>query len=470
MKNHDYINNWKSSHLEERFLASILCRNDAILDIIDIISVDMFESNVNSNIYHCMISLFENKCMFDEIILFDKLEQEGFLAKTPNISTGDIKEYVYNTLKNAEVTAIKIAEYAKHIKKRYKIRYGINKHKEAIEKIYVCNDESLVDEISQNTALEISSITENKNNTIQKIGLDTKQLLTDINYKLNIDTIEVSGKKTGWHAIDIALDGLHPGCVYNFTGPSRSGKSTWQRQCMLYRAKENNLKKIEDSPVLCFSSEETKQKMDIYLISQSMNISRKYIIQPKLYFIENGIEQTTENIYKFLNDIKYHSELVKGLNILIDESPCIELSSLIAKAKKTKLQYGKIDSIFVDHTNIVRVAGANDIQRVPEIYMRLKALAKDLNVPIVPLHQMNNSIKESEDRRPSEFNLKWGGIIENCDAVMLLYRPSIYNDLIIKRPDLKDVCEIIFEKIRDGEQRDPLSMLFNGTNFHESKF
>ena len=467
MSLNDFINNYSSDELEKRFLASILYRNDSLLDVIDIINYKMFEYEENSNIYHYMLKLFEEKSEFDDIILLNKIKESGYISKNPKFN---IEQYI-DVIKNAETTSIKIKEYAKNIRKRYKKRYAIDKLKKAVEQISVCDDDSIIDNISQNAALDICNIVEDKANSIQKTGLDTDKLLADINLRLITEETIINGKKTGWFNLDIALDGFKNGQLINFTGHESSGKSTWARQYALYRAKENYYKGITDSPVLYFSIEMTKEEIDLAFISQSSNINKEFIEHPKLYFIDTGLEQNTENIKYYNDKIKEHSELVNLLNILIDDSPLMDITSLIAKAKKIKLQYGKIDSIVIDHTDILDVDGVSDDNtRIYKIYKGLKALAKELDTTIVALHQFNSQTKDNKDYRPTTFSLNYGKPIrQNCDVILLLYRPALFDDLIIQRPDLENYCDIAYGKVRGRRRRSPQQMTFDGQKFYEKK-
>ena len=142
------------------------------------------------------------------------------------------------------------------------------------------------------------------------------------------------------------------------------------------------------------------------------------------------------------------AEDISNSKMVIDDTPGITISELRSKARKYKLDYD-IQIIFIDYLQLMAGNGKTDNrqQEISDISRALKALARELNIPIIALSQLNRSVEQREDHRPMLSDLRESGAIEqDADVVMFLYRDDYYN----KDTDKKNISEVIIAKQRNG--------------------
>ncbi len=448
--------------IEERLLGAILYRNDAILDVLDIVKPEMFSLKQHSDLYLCMQDLYSNNINFDNAILINKVS---------NMSIEN-KEYIIKLIDkiyNEYTTSIKAKTYGKQIYLNYKDRFTDKKLTELIEKrrSKIISGDKYIQELNKVT-LDINDLAYGKE-AETKINLDSDNLIKNLEKKLDSDVNEVNGLRMGFKKIDMITDGLKPGNLVNLTGDSGSGKSLIALQIALNICEENSKNIVQ-----YFSLEMSRDELQNRAISILSGINAKYLENPKLYFLRKDKEgniicnDNDEERNKFFNRVKIASDKLSGFKLFIDETAGIEIQDIESRVKKSALQEGLPKLIIIDHLDLLH-NHENPVRDIPLICMKLKKLAKDLKVPILTLHQFSNSLTNAEDRRPNIFNLKGSsGLRHNCDLIMLLYRADIYPDIVRKYPELKGVCELTFAKIRGRSQpTEALPLEFKGIKIIE---
>jgi replicative DNA helicase len=140
---------------------------------------------------------------------------------------------------------------------------------------------------------------------------------------------------------------------------------------------------------------------------------------------------------------------LRDAKMFIDETPALTPTELRARARRIKREHG-LDLIVVDYLQLMQVPGTQDNRatEIAEISRGLKALAKELNVPVIALSQLNRGVEQRENKRPVMSDLREsGGIEQDADIILMLYRDEVYNP----QSPAKGTAEIIITKHRNGE-------------------
>jgi replicative DNA helicase len=142
--------------------------------------------------------------------------------------------------------------------------------------------------------------------------------------------------------------------------------------------------------------------------------------------------------------------VMKGNNLIIDDRPALTPQQVRAKALKVKRQHGRINVIMVDYMQLMTINGRSEgrTNEITKISGSLKALAKELDCPVIALAQLNRDLEKRPNKRPMMSDLRESGAIEqDADIIMFLYRDEVYNE----NSEYKGICECIFGKFRQGE-------------------
>jgi replicative DNA helicase len=156
--------------------------------------------------------------------------------------------------------------------------------------------------------------------------------------------------------------------------------------------------------------------------------------------------------------------MMKSSNIYIDDTPALSPTEVRARARRLKREHG-LDMIVVDYLQLMQVPGnkENRTAEISEISRSLKALAKELSVPVIALSQLNRSVEQRTDKRPVSSDLRESGAIEqDADVIMMIYREEVYNP----ETPRKGIADIIITKQRNGPTGDvELTFLGKFTKF-----
>ena len=239
----------------------------------------------------------------------------------------------------------------------------------------------------------------------------------------------VTGLPTGFTDLDYQMSGFQPSDLILVAARPSMGKTAFVLNIAQYMAFEKHL------TVAIFSLEMSKEQ----LVNRLFSLESKVDAQ----VLRNGN----------LKDEEW-SKLIEGAgiigdsNMIIDDTPGISISELRSKCRKYKLEQG-LDIIMIDYLQLMSGGGRSESrqQEISEISRSLKALARELNVPVVALSQLSRAVEQRPDHRPMLSDLRESGAIEqDADVVMFLYRDDYYN----KDTEQKNVAEVIVAKQRNG--------------------
>lgn len=454
--------NKQPSKVEEKILKAIFKKNDSIIDVVDIITPQMFTIAEYANIYEAMISLYKSnsKITDDSVKLW--LEDNGYV----------VDFNVIKKLYNEGYTAIKIKESGLILRELHNRRYMLSKIHEIIDK----QEEKPT--VSEDILQQINNIAIKSgeqisyNDSATRCFSDKNRILADIDSRLNRPEAEI-GLTTGWKSIDFDLGGFYRGQLICLCASSGAGKSwiSWET-CIQMCMNNPNLK------ALYFSLEMKKDELEDRAISILSGIPTNAIQRPRQYFKkydETGVLhdyflEDKKRVEEFKSKIKNAVDTLANLNITIDDEGGLKIEDILARIQRYILKNGGCDLIFIDHTYLLRNInvdmGTSD--EFGNIYYSLKNVAKKYNCVVYALHQLNMEVKNNSDRRPSIYNIRGSSqIIDNCDILMLLYNSNIHKDLIKQNPELKDIIDITFGKVRSNKLPDNIELKFTNNGIVE---
>jgi len=239
-----------------------------------------------------------------------------------------------------------------------------------------------------------------------------------------------SGLPTGLHNFDKMTNGLQPADLLILAGRPSMGKTSFAMNIV------ENVAIKEKVPVAVFSLEMSAEQLVIRMISSWGRIDQTRLRSGQL---------TEDDWPKITSAIGIMNE---NARLFIDDTPALSPSELRARARRLKREHD-IGLVMVDYLQLMQVPGTseNRTNEISEISRSLKALAKELDVPVIALSQLNRQVEQRDNKRPRMSDLREsGGIEQDADVIMFVYRDEVYNE---DTPD-KGIAEIIIGKQRNG--------------------
>jgi replicative DNA helicase len=265
--------------------------------------------------------------------------------------------------------------------------------------------------------------------------IEIQPLLTQVMERIDMlyhrdNPSDITGVPTGYHDLDSRTSGLQPGDLVIIAGRPSMGKTALALNMAEHVAVENRL------PVAVFSMEMAGTQLAMRMLGSIGRLDQHKLRTGKLS--DEDWNRLTTAVGK-LHDAPIH----------IDETPALNALELRARARRLHRQYGTLGLIVVDYLQLMEASsqGENRATEISEISRSLKALAKELKVPVVALSQLNRALEQRPNKRPQMADLRESGAIEqDADLILAIYRDEVYN------PDSpeKGIAEINILKQRNG--------------------
>ena len=266
---------------------------------------------------------------------------------------------------------------------------------------------------------------------------DIQQLLTRVMERVEMlyqrdNPSDITGVPTGYRDLDERTSGLQGGDLIIVAGRPSMGKTAFALNIAEHVAVENRL------PVAVFSMEMSGTQLAMRMLGSIGHLDQHKLRTGRL---------TDEDWNRLTNAVgKLHEAPIH-----IDESAAINALELRARARRLHRQYGKLGLIVIDYLQLMSSTGdsedENRATQISAMSRSLKALAKELDVPVVALSQLNRGLEQRPNKRPVMSDLRESGAIEqDADLILFIYRDEVYND---SSPD-KGIAEIIIGKQRNG--------------------
>ena len=400
-----------------------MVNNDIIDEVSTIISPNIFYDPAHVKIYEVIESLNNKGMIANPITLKNFFEKDNMLIEVGGT------EYLVK-LTRFSGSAKQAVDYAKVIHEMYLRR-----------ELVLISDKLSSDTLNANSqeqnAENIIEITEKSLFDLAERGSFSQSFLK-FNEALD-QTIEMAtlamksdqgivGVPTGLTDLDEKLGGLHKSDLVILAGRPCMGKTALATN-IAYHAAQNLLSRHEKSSIAFFSLEMSSEQLSTRILSEQARIKSDDIRRGKVTESEiNRYIETSRNIY--------------NLPLYIDETPAITISTLSNRARRIKRLFG-LNLIVVDYIQLMRAPNSNNrgdnrVQEVSEITQGLKALAKELKVPVLALSQLSRAVESRDDKKPQLSDLRESGSIEqDADVVMFVYREAYY--LENKQPKLGSI-------------------------------
>ncbi|MBU5612786.1 replicative DNA helicase [Geomonas azotofigens] len=413
----------QSIEAEMSILGGILVDNEAINRVLEVLTPEEMYRESHRKIMRAMIELNERGEPCDLITMTTILRKKGELDEVGGGA-------YLATLVDFVPMAANISYYCKIVKEKYITRKLISAATDIVSHGF--EDKVEVEELLDSAQKVIFEISENK---LRPSYYKVSDILKDTikNIELLYEKKElVTGVPTGYTDLDKLTAGFHAGDLVIIAGRPAMGKTTFALNVAQYAAVDSDKK----FPAAIFSLEMPKEQLVERLLCSASRVD--------LTRLRSGHLQ--ENDWPKL--IK-GAGLLHSSKIFIDDTPSITVMELRSKARRLKAEHD-IGIIVIDYLQLMR-GGANSESRqqeISEISRSLKALAKELSIPVIALSQLNRSLEQRTDKRPMMSDLRESGAIEqDADIIMFVYRGEVYDK---ENEDLKGKAEVIIGKHRSG--------------------
>ncbi len=450
---------------EQALLGAILANNQALEKVEDFLDVKDFSNKVNGLIFSSLKKIIQNGQLADLNTIKLYLEHNSEF-----INFGGL-EYLLKITENS-ISIINSKQYGEIIHDLAIRRKLINVGTNLVNDSYVSSEEQDAFNLIEKTEENLFSLT--NEGEIQRGPREFNEILNnalDHAEKAFKKSDDVVGTKTGLSDFDKKIGGLHKSDLIIIAGRPSMGKTAFATNIAYNistpKNKKNDHNETEEKKkVLFFSLEMSSDQLATRLMSEISNISSENI--------------RTGNLSKGdFNKIISASDRLKKLSLYIDDSPALTISSIRTRARRLKRKEG-LDLIVVDYLQLIssesRNLNDNRVKEISDITRGLKAIAKDLNIPVVALSQLSRKVEDREDKRPQLADLRESGSIEqDADLVVFLYREEYYlartepqegTEKHIawtsKMDEVHNIAEVIIAKHRHG----PISKVklhFNAT-------
>lgn len=417
-----------SIEAEQSILGGLLIDNKAIDRIAGRVSASDFYRNDHRIIFIHISKLIDNNDPADIVTVAESLEQNAELTKVGGVG------YLGLVAENTP-TSSNIIGYAKIVRERSIMRNLVEVGSDIVESAFSPQGkdaQQLLDE-SESKIFQIADA-----GTSEKLGfIDIKELLPkaaqriDDLYQLD-DPNGVTGVPSGYSDLDQKTAGLQPGDLIIIAGRPSMGKTSLALNIAEHVGMEAGL------PVAIFSMEMGAAQLTMRLLGSVGKLDQHKM---RIGQLEDEDWPKLTNALGVLNEAP----------IFIDEGSALNSYEVRARARRLHRQQGKLGLIVIDYIQLMSSANEqsneNRATEVSEISRSLKALAKELNVPVVALSQLNRSVESRPDKRPMMSDLRESGAIEqDADVIMFIYRDEVYNPETAE----KGVAEILLSKQRNG--------------------
>jgi len=412
-------------------LGGILIDNDAINRVLEMLTPEDFYRESHRKIFQAMMKLSDTREPCDLITMTDMLKKAGELEEVGGAA-------YLATLVDYVPTAANIAYYCKMVKEKSTNRKLISVATEIVSRGY--DEQADVEELLDKAQKEIYEISENKSRPqyvpVQAVLKEAFNILKNLHDQKE----HVTGVPTGYVDLEHKTAGFQPGNLIIIAARPSMGKTTLALNIAQYASAESK-KKV---PSVIFSLEMGKEELVMRFLA---SIARVDFGRMRTGHFHDSDWPRLTRAAGILHDAK----------IFIDDSPSISVLELRSKARRLKSEHD-IGLVIVDYLQLMR-GGANPESRqqeISEISRALKGLAKELNVPVVALSQLNRELEKRADKRPMMSDLRESGAIEqDADVIMFVYREAVYCE-DCRKPDTtcskghERNAEIIIGKQRNG--------------------
>ena len=421
-----------SIEAEQSVIGSMLMGREAIMAASEILTSDDFYQHQYGVIFDAMVELFNEGKPVDLVTLQNRLREKDV---PPEISS---MEFVRDLL-NAVPTSANVRHYANIVSEKAVLRRLIKLteeiendcylNKEPVEVIMEETEKKMFQLLGQRNSGDFMPIRQVVINTLENIerASKTKGNVTGI----PTGFIDLDYRTSGCPDLDYKTSGLQNSDFILIAARPSMGKTAFVLNIAQYMAFK------KDKAVAIFSLEMSREQLMNRLLSMESKVDSQHLRTGNL---------KDDEWSKLIES----AGMIGESRLMIDDTPGISIGEMRSKCRKYKLEHG-LDIIIIDYLQLMSGSGKSSSesrqQEISDISRSLKALARELNVPVVALSQLSRAVEQRTDHRPMLSDLRESGAIEqDADVVMFIYRDDYYN----KDSENKGIAEIIIAKQRNG--------------------
>ncbi|MCR4670475.1 MAG: replicative DNA helicase [Saccharofermentans sp.] len=405
---------------EQSVIGSMLMDKDAIVVASEILNKDDFYEKQYGILFSAMVDLFNSAKPVDLVTLKARLKEMDVPEEISNM------EYMVDIVNNT-YTSANIREYAGIVSDKAILRKLIRLNDEISNECY--NPRESTDDILAEAEKRIFNIVSGRSGEdyipIRQVVVDALAHISAVSKNKG----NVTGIATGFTDLDYKTAGLQPSDLVLIAARPSMGKTAF----VLNMAQHICFK--DNKCAVIFSLEMSKEQLVNRLLSLESRVNSQAIRTGSMS--DGDWESIVEG-----------AEVIAKSKLIIDDTPGISITELRSKCRRYHQEH-ELSVVIIDYLQLMSGHGRADSrqQEISEISRSLKALARELNVPVVALSQLSRAVEKRDDHRPMLSDLRESGAIEqDADVVMFLYRDDYYN----KESDKRGIAEVIIAKQRNG--------------------
>ena len=410
-----------SVEAEQSVIGSMLMDKDAIIAASEIITAADFYQQQYGVMFECMVELFNEGAPVDLITLQNRLKEKDV---PPEVSSLEFVRDIITTVP----TSANVRSYANIVYEKSVLRKLIKVNEEIANTCYAGKEP--LEQILAGTEKTIFDLLQNRNSgdfvPIRQVALNVLENIE----KASKTKETVTGVPTGFIDLDYKTSGFQPSDFILIAARPSMGKTAFVLNVVDHVAVKKGI------PCMVFSLEMSKEQLVNRMLSMESNVDSQKLRTGTL--TDSDWDAVVEGV-----------GIIGGSKLIIDDTPGISISELRSKCRKMKLEHG-LGMVIIDYLQLMTGSGKssdNRQQEISEISRSLKALAREMQAPVVALSQLSRACETRTDHRPMLSDLRESGAIEqDADVVMFLYRDDYYN----KDSEMKDMAEVIIAKQRNG--------------------
>ena len=413
-----------SIEAEESLLGNIMLYPEAMRQTVDAgMAAEDFYLEKHQSIYNIMSAMYENKEKVDTVSLSTKLKDFGVYDRIGGL------DYLMQ-LANATISANNTADYITIIRNKSLARKVIKVGEEISNDAY---DSSVgVDEMLENVERKVTEVTRSKTSSDFRLGEEVFDSALKHIEAIQEAGTDITGVRTLYSDLDKKTAGFQKGDLIIVAARPSMGKSALAFNIAL------NSASVTPGSIAIFSLEMPAEQVAIRLLAAKAKV--------EIQKLRTG--HLNDEEWSRLNEA---SQQLRKQNFYIDDTPGIKVSEMYAKCRKLARDNG-LYMIIVDYIQLIQATGKSDSrqQEVSDISRRLKAMARELKVPVIALSQLSRGVEQRQDKRPMLSDLRESGALEqDADLVLFLYREAYYNREE-NAPDEREDVELLLSKHRNG--------------------
>ncbi len=407
---------------EQAVIGSMIMDRDAVEAALEILAQEDFYGKQYGLLFHAMWELNQENKPVDLVTLQERLKEDGVPEEVAGIDV--IREIVASIPISANVK-----HYAQIVREKSLMRKLIRTTEEITAHCYAGTDS--VEDLMDMTEKKVFQLMQSRGggdfvpirqvviNALERIEAASKQ------------SGSITGISTGFIDLDYQTSGMQPSDLILIAARPSMGKTAFVLNLAQHMAFRDNV------TTAIFSLEMSKEQLVNRLFALESKVDAQVLRNGKLE--DSDWERLIES-----------ADIIGNSNLIIDDTPSISITELRSKCRKFKMEMN-LGVIIIDYLQLMSgssgKSNASRQQEVSDISRSLKALARELNVPVLALSQLSRAVEQREDKRPMLSDLRESGAIEqDADVVMFIYRDDYYN----KESEKKNIAEIIVAKQRNG--------------------